>query len=236
MNDTFTGLPKLDIRHQADYRFYLTVYCLFCRNESIANGTSSSKPKNSSIENAINFVDVNTIREANDFSSHHIDDTEAPTETSKGSCIECISNQTKVVVLKVKNDQVHQQYDEVEKENEMLKAQLAIFGATTMESNDADDIDTDTKESHEPCKICFATLTQQELNTHMCIDLEEVTCEYCFKSFQSINELWNHSTNAAIHSPVKWHVCNECTESFPAAALLECHKNVEHSQTKQKSE
>lgn len=98
-------------------------------------------------------------------------------------------------------------------------------------ADDIDDIDDIRMECNENCKICMKTLTQQELNTHICIDLHEVKCEYCSHSFESINGLWNHITNSADHNDIKSYRCSTCMKIFPAAVFLMCHRNVEHKKT-----
>lgn len=181
------------------------------------------KHTNSTIEpprDLINFVDVNTV------SKSKTNDKRTNTETQNDCaeiCTDCIVHEAKVLGLKIRNDQIRKQYYELEKENEMLKSQLNVQIPTTVESND--EIPT---ECNENCKICFATLTQHEFSTHICIDLDEITCEYCSESFKSINDLWNHLIDSVIHNNMTLHQCNRCTENFPAAVLLKCHENVEH--------
>lgn len=168
----------------------------------------------------INFVDVNTISKPSN------NDNRSHTETqnkSKDICTECILHEAKMSGLKIKNDQVRQQFIELEKENKMLKLQLNMHVSPSTETND--DI---SMESNEKCKICLVTLTKHELSTHTCITLDELKCEYCLLPFKSINDLCDHFSDSFIHNNEKSYQCNKCTQKFLAAVLLKCHENVVH--------
>lgn len=164
----------------------------------------------------INIVDVNAIVGRSNIEKRT--NTEKQNQ-SKGICTECIVSEPKILGLKRKLDQLRQQLIELEKENELLKSQLNTNTPKPSKRN-------------ENCRICSATLTQRELDTHTCIDLDAVICENCSKSFQSTNDLWNHLNDSTVHCNKEWHRCSTCLKTFPAAVLLKCHKDVEHPQTK----
>lgn len=197
--------------------------CFNHRNGLITNGKAHKSTRSSinpTTKEVINFVDVNAVPK------WEVESKRATTEVHSVCseiCRECIINETKLLGLKKKNDDIRKQYVELEKENESLKSQLAMHISTMIDTND--DISSGCNEN---CNICFATLTSHELCTHICIDLDEVTCEYCSETFKSINDLWNHLTNATIHDNAKSYQCDNCTKSFSAAILLKCHESTEH--------
>lgn len=197
--------------------------CLTHRNGSIQVGTPyrrTNAPVKPST-NTINFVDVNTIPKSSNNNKRF-----STQNQSKEICTDCISLEPKIMVLKMKNDQVRKQLIELEEENKMLKMQLNIYTSEPIETSD----NIPAFESDEKCKICSVTLTEHEQSTHICINLDEVTCEYCSvpMSFRSINRLCDHLTNSSIHNNEKIYQCNKCPKNFLAAVLLKCHQCVEH--------
>lgn len=209
-----------------DCEFLFLFWCLNHRNgRSVAN--SSAKPP----ADSINIVDVSTIvRSSNTNKRTYSPETQTQ---SKMICTECIIQDARLMTLRVKRGQIQQQLIELEKENEMLKSQLnpKAIANEPIHVPISEDI---PPEHDENCKICSATLTQHELSTHMCIDLDEVSCEYCSQPFESTMDLWHHLIDSAVHHDKKWHRCSICLNSFPAAVLLKCHKDVKHPQWQNK--
>lgn len=70
------------------------------------------------------------------------------------------------------------------------------------------------------CMICQLQLSLHEQNEHWCIDEEQIDCEYCRKSFESITEALTHLDT---HNEKKFYQCDKCKKFFPLKILMKNH-------------
>lgn len=81
----------------------------------------------------------------------------------------------------------------------------------------------------ECCEICNNELAPDRFQTHLCVDLNEITCEYCTSSFKSTIELCEH-LKVAKHTEVIYE-CDKCPMIFSTATLLTFHQTSKLTHT-----
>lgn len=79
----------------------------------------------------------------------------------------------------------------------------------------------------QKCFICDAKLTEDEIETHSCID--STVCEYCAESFESLNKLKEHIDNDHLNAEKLVYICDICRKPFPMQSLMDCHKKYHKS-------
>lgn len=72
----------------------------------------------------------------------------------------------------------------------------------------------------QKCIICGMKLSLFEQNEHWCIDEEQMDCEYCTESFDSITEMLTHLNS---HNEKKFYQCDECKRFYPLKILMKNH-------------
>lgn len=81
------------------------------------------------------------------------------------------------------------------------------------------------------CGLCHATLSDGGLNKHICLDHDEISCEYCLATFNSTIDLQLHFTETE-HSNITFYQCDNCEKAFPMALLLHFHQTTEQNHLK----
>lgn len=82
----------------------------------------------------------------------------------------------------------------------------------------------------EECKLCEAKLTLSDLEQHICLDQDSITCSWCSHSpaFEStvefLEHLGQHNLTTKRINTQTLYKCNQCYLAFSMKILLECHK------------
>lgn len=132
-------------------------------------------------------------------------------------CNPCVYK-NKFLILTAKYDVLQKKYKEIEKDNKMIRSQLRVF--TNKELRTVKPI------IKERCNICAAMLTREQLAKHLCMDGNEITCEYCMETFKSTIDFSSHLKYIG-HSNMKFYKCDKCTMGFRSPLLRDFHQNSE---------
>lgn len=74
------------------------------------------------------------------------------------------------------------------------------------------------------CVVCCENFDKNEINQHLCISQEKITCEYCEKEFSSTARILKHLS--AAHKNKEIYKCNRCQQYFGMNLLMVVHNRV----------
>lgn len=141
---------------------------------------------------------------------------------NSGHCLQCADHSLKLQISHEKNEKIRAKYEELWKENRRLKAHIKYLDQR---------LSAVSKQiKKERCQICNIDFAQDE--AHLCMDVKDITCEYCSSSFKTTIELCEH-LNSAKHIESIYE-CDKCSMVFSTATLLTFHKDskLTHTQTR----
>lgn len=113
-----------------------------------------------------------------------------------------------------KNEEIIEKYKKLLEENRKLKAHIKYLNKNVL--------DISTTLERKCCQICNVNLAPDQFQTHLCVDVSEITCEYCKSSFKATIELCEH-LKVAKHTEMIYE-CDKCPMVFSTATLLRFHQ------------
>lgn len=147
--------------------------------------------------------------------------TQTNGEEKSYSCTTCIEYDMKLQIQADKYQNMRQKNEKLAKEIIRLKKLLKFYTGKYFSTSHRDG-------KKKSCQVCFKLLTPEELKTHLCMDQQEIICEYCSRSFKTTIEFGDHLSEEN-HSKTTLYRCDKCALGFPASLLLKYHQESDMS-------